>query len=130
MRILFLTLCGVCCCLFSSSQIYKARCILLTTYYANDTIPHRTASNTLIVYNTELKRLSLYNPNQSYDLIEFISQHPISETNPTLCTENYMIDQNGIKMIGIIFTSDKGITGVNIQYKDVKYSYYAEPLNN
>jgi hypothetical protein len=112
----------------AKGQLYKSRAILLTTTRANDTAT-KERCNILMVYSVEKKRMSLYNPDKTYDLVEFISEKKLPADTSILCINTWMVDQSGVKCEGMIFTKGNGITGFNVYYDDVKYSYFATPLD-
>ena len=103
---------------------------MLTTKRNYDTVGVKTVSSVLITYDVPTKRIRLYSPDKTFDLVEFISQNKVKDVDGVICTVNWAIDQDGNKVKTYLFSSGSGIVGFNIVYDDVTYSYFAEPLPN
>jgi hypothetical protein len=94
---------------------------MLSIKNGTDTADHWKMNSTLIVYDVTLKRLKLFDPNSSpdktFDLVKLISQETLKSDPNTLASTETMIDQDGEKIKGVIFSNKKGITGLTLWCK-------------
>jgi hypothetical protein len=117
----------------TQAQVLKSRTIMLSIKNGTDTSDNWKMNNTLIVYDVAQKRLKLFDPNSSpdktFDLVKLIDQETLKNDPNILASTETMIDQDGTKIKGVIFSNKKGITGLTLWYEQVTYVYYAQPLD-
>lgn len=115
------------------AQVLKSRAIMLNIKNGTDTSNNWKMNSTLIVYDVATKRLKLFDPNSSpdktFDLVKLINHEAVKNDPNILASTETMIDQDGTKIKGIIFSNKKGITGLTLWYEQVTYVYYAQPLD-
>lgn len=115
------------------SQILKSRAVILQITNESDNSDELKPNQTIIVYDKLKKRIRLYDPNSSpdkiFDILELIDQEPLKKDKNIIASTVSMIDQDGKKIKGVIFSNKKGIKGLTLWYEKLTYTYTAEPLD-